>query len=152
MLDSLAHESIVYENARTVAPMTLPAHSSMMTGLYPIRHSARDNSLNRLPQMAETLAERASERGFETAAFVAAAVRDPGVGIAQGVEHYDAVDRTEQSERQERVGERPAGDVLARVRTWFDYRSQERPFLAWVHLFDPHLPYLAPAAFRTGRR
>ena len=146
-LDALAAESVLYECARTVAPMTLPAHSSMMTGLYPIRHSARDNSVNRLPKAAVTLAERARERGFETAAIVAAAVLDPGVGIAQGFEHYDPVERTGAAARAGHVAERRAGDVLARARAWFEQRDTSRPFLCWVHLFDAHLPYEPPAAF-----
>jgi len=151
-IDALARESVLYERARTVAPMTLPAHASMMTGLYPLRHSARDNSLNRLPRAAETLAERAAERGFETAAFVAAAVLDPGVGLAQGFETYDAIERDATAERSQHVAERPAGDVLARVRSWFDERDAGRPFLCWVHLFDPHLPYEPPAAFAEQAR
>lgn len=35
-LDRIAREGVQYLQARTVAPLTLPAHASMLTGLYPI--------------------------------------------------------------------------------------------------------------------
>ena len=57
-IDRLASEGVLYESAYTVAPITLPAHASMMTGLYPIRHTVRENGLWPLPAEAETLAAR----------------------------------------------------------------------------------------------
>ena len=39
-LDALAAEGVWYRNARTTAPLTLPAHASMLTGLYPPRHTS----------------------------------------------------------------------------------------------------------------
>ena len=51
-LDRIAGESVLYTQARSVAPLTLPAHASMMTGLYPVRHSVRDNSPTALPDSA----------------------------------------------------------------------------------------------------
>ena len=41
-LTRLAQPGVVYDSAHTVAPITLPAHVSMMTGLYPLRHGVRD--------------------------------------------------------------------------------------------------------------
>ena len=65
VLAELARESLVFENAHTVAPLTLPAHASLLTGLYPPRHGIRDNGHRPLPSSARTLAEvaRESERG-----------------------------------------------------------------------------------------
>jgi hypothetical protein len=76
VLDRIARQGIVYEAARTVAPITLPAHASMLTGLYPPRHGSRDNGWSPLAGSAHTLAERAREAGLATAAFVAAVVLD----------------------------------------------------------------------------
>src|SRR5262245_60321946 len=42
-LDAFARESVLFESAFSVAPLTLPSHASMLTGLYPIRHTLRDN-------------------------------------------------------------------------------------------------------------
>ena len=74
VLDELASESLSFEACRTVAPLTLPSHASMLTGLYPPRHGIRDNGYAILPAEATTLAERASGAGLRTAAFVSAVV------------------------------------------------------------------------------
>ena len=70
VLDELASESVRFAEAQSVAPLTLPAHASMLTGLVPPRHTLRDNGLWPLPDEARSLAELASDRGLATAAFV----------------------------------------------------------------------------------
>jgi arylsulfatase A-like enzyme len=143
-LDRIASEGVLYSNARTVAPLTLPAHASMMTGLYPIRHSARDNTSTPLPESAVTLAELAEGRGFQTAAVVAASVLDSGLGMAQGFEHYDQPPRARQISVTTEFPERPANEVAAAAKQWLAGRDRRRPFLLWVHFFDPHHPYAPP--------
>src|SRR5262245_25797743 len=64
-LDALARDGVLFTTARTVAPVTLPAHASLMTGQYPPRHGVRDNGLFQLPASARTLAEILGERGWE---------------------------------------------------------------------------------------
>ena len=71
-LDRLAREGVVYDNARTVAPLTGPAHASMLTGLYPPRHGVRVNASMALPEAARTLAEEVGPRGVATGAVIAA--------------------------------------------------------------------------------
>ncbi|MFM7297567.1 MAG: sulfatase-like hydrolase/transferase, partial [Planctomycetota bacterium] len=68
-LDALAAEGITVEWARTVTPTTLPTHTSMLTGLYPHRHTVRDNSLSAVPASATTVAElaRAAEARWRAA-------------------------------------------------------------------------------------
>lgn len=146
-IDALAAESVLYERAYTTVPLTLPSHASMMTGLYPIRHAARDNARNPLPASATTLAERAARAGFATAAVVASAVLDPAQGLAQGFEHYDSLPRPSESTTSVHFAERTADEVLAGVRSWLDARDPDRPFLLWVHFFDPHFPYEPPPKF-----
>jgi choline-sulfatase len=145
-LDRLAAEGIRFTNARTVAPLTLPAHASMLTGLYPPRHSLRDNGLRALPQAASTLAERCREAGMQTAAFVSAVVLDRAFGLDQGFEVYDQPARPRQ-QTEGHFGERPAGETVAAALAWFAARDPERPFFLWVHLYDPHVPYRPPAEF-----
>ena len=147
-LDALAAESLVFERARTVAPLTLPAHASMMTGLWPPAHGVRDNGLRALPQAASTLAERASAAGLDTAAFVAAIVLDPMFGLDQGFDVYDAPDRAGEPAGVQTSGQilqRPAPAVVDAALEWLATHDPERRFFLWVHLFDPHLPYEAPA-------
>jgi arylsulfatase A-like enzyme len=142
-LDALAGEGVLYLRARATAPLTMPSHSSMLTGLYPIRHTVRSNSLEALPESALTLAELARGRGVATAAFVAAVVLSREFGLAQGFDVYDQPERPAlQTELfpEERAAEAVAGAAIA----WIEARDRERPFFLWVHFFDPHLPYEAP--------
>ena len=52
----------------------MPSHASMLTGLFPPRHTVRNNHVEPLPRSAHTLAEVARESGFETAGLR----QDPG--------------------------------------------------------------------------
>ena len=141
-LARLAREGVVYERARSVAPLTTPAHASMLTGLYPPRHTVRDNGYLALPESAETLAERARAAGFRTGAFVAAAVLGPEYGLQQGFDLYDPAPRA--GSHIGGVGERAASAVVEAAVRWLDARPKDRPYFLWVHTFEPHMPY-APA-------
>ena len=143
-LDRMAAESLVYDNARTVAPMTLPSHASMLTGLYPPRHTVRDNGMHPLPETADTVTERAAARGFQTAAFVAAVVLAEPFGLAQGFEHYTAPPG---SRAPDGFSERPADAITDDALRWLGERDPGRPFFLWLHYFDAHAPYQPGARF-----
>lgn len=146
-LDALARESVRFDDARTVAPITLPAHASMLTGLYPPRHGVRGNAFGVLVPEAVTVAELAGGSGVQTAAFVASAVLDRSFGAAQGFAEYG------QPRREAQAGlhgaELPAGRVIDAALAWLAARDRGRPFLLWVHLYDPHDPYQPPAEARA---
>jgi choline-sulfatase len=143
-LFELSKECVVFERAYTTAPITLPAHSSMMTGLYPLRHGVRDNGLTELSSEATTLAELASEAGFETAAFIAARVLSKSFGLGQGFDVYDQPSMNSSPKVVRHIQERKAPDVTAKAVEWLRGRDKERPFFLWVHYFDPHVPYEPP--------
>jgi len=138
-LDALAAESVVYAHARTVAPLTMPAHASMLTGLYPPRHGVRDNDLVALPEAARTVAERAAEVGYGTAAFVSSVALDRAFGFAQGFARYDQPGGSGRPER-------PAAETVAAAVRWLEAHAGDPRLFLWVHLFDPHAPYAPPAA------
>lgn len=142
-LDALALESLVYDNARSVAPITLPAHASMLTGLYPPRHGIRDNQLVPLTGAAVTVAERARDAGFQTAAFVSVVILGDLYGVDQGFERFD-------QPRPDDVGrhgpERDGPATVAAAVRWLEGRDPSRPYLLWVHLFDAHGPNEPPPA------
>jgi arylsulfatase A-like enzyme len=148
-LDRLAAESTVFLHAVTTVPETVPAHCSMMTGLYPIRHTVRHNGNLALPSSASTLAERAQRAGYLTAAFIGAVVLDRPFGLAQGFDVYDVPTRPEV-----RTGlayaERPGSEVVDAALAWLEGRERERPFLLWLHLFDAHAPYQPPPGLARG--
>lgn len=148
-LDRLASRGLVFENAHTVAPITLPAHASMLTGLFPVRHGLRQNGLKPLPASATTLAEGARAAGHQTAAFVGAVVLSEAFGLAQGFDHYDEP-REQPGSVSTHFGERSAGAVVDAALAWLARRDRERPFFVWLHFFDPHAPYAPPPEFRAG--
>jgi arylsulfatase A-like enzyme len=144
-LDAFATECLIFESARSVAPLTLPAHASMLTGLYPPRHTVRDNGLAPLPESARTAAEELEAAGYETAAFVSAAVLDRSWGIAQGFALYDQPPQASAAgvHIEERAGSQTAQHAL----DWLAQRAKDKPFFAWLHLFEPHSPYTPPREF-----
>ncbi len=146
-LDALAEESVLYLEARTVAPITLPSHASMLTGLYPPRHTVRDNSLTPLPQAATTLAELARERGLRTGAVIAALVLTRAFGLDQGFEEYTEPARQSVPGGQP-FGVRSADQVTDAALEWLGRRDPDQPYLLWVHYFDPHKPYYPGQAFK----
>jgi arylsulfatase A-like enzyme/Flp pilus assembly protein TadD len=145
-LDGLATAGARFARAYTHAVMTLPAHASLLTGLVPPRHGVRTNGISRLPLEIDTVPERLRDAGYRTGAFIGAFVLDRRFGLDQGFETYD--DSLQGRDVLDfRVAERPAATVLAAALDWLRL-SDSRPWFAWVHLFDPHTPYAAPA--RSG--
>ncbi len=145
-LDRLAQESLVFTEARTVAPLTLPAHASMFTGLYPPRHGVRGNGPMFLPSSASTLAEAARDAGYETAAFVSSLALDKDFRLNQGFENYDQPG-SEAQDSSLMNKQRADATTVQRALTWLDSRPADRPFFLWVHLFDPHAPYVPQKEF-----
>ncbi len=149
-LDQLAREGVRFDRAFSPAPLTLPAHASILTGLYPFTHGVRNNGNFYLADRFDTLATILQSRGYRTAAFVSAFILDRRYGLARGFETYD--DRMEGQTPQilaleaERRGDRT---VLA-LATWlrqYAATGPAAPFFVWLHLYDPHEPYHAPAPF-----
>jgi arylsulfatase A-like enzyme/Tfp pilus assembly protein PilF len=141
-IDSLAREGVLFEQASATVPLTLPSHSSIMTGLLPVHHGVRDNGGFFLEPSFTTLAERLQSAGYATGAFVGSWVLERRWGLAQGFDHYS--DGFVEEEFQRR-GDAVVADALG----WLGQLPAERRFLAWIHLFDAHTPYDAPEPFRS---
>src|SRR5262249_29241314 len=88
-LDAVARDAVVFDQAITVAPLTLPAHASLLTGLYPPRHRVRDNEVFTLPADVPTYPVLLKQRGYATGAFVSAVVLDRRFGLNRGFDMYD---------------------------------------------------------------
>lgn len=147
-LDRLAREGILFEWGLAHAPLTLPSHCSMMTGLTPMAHGVRNNSTQKLGDEAVTLAETLAERGYDTAAVVGAYVLHPVFGLGQGFAAYDADFAGGKAENDFHFVERSAEQVTDAALRWLDGRRSERPFLLWVHYYDPHMDHSPPSPFR----
>ena len=142
-MDKLARSSVVFERAYTPVPLTLPAHVSLLTGLYPPTHQVTDNGPFRLGPDVVTLAEIAQQNGFRTAAFVSAFPVDSRFGLDQGFELYDDRYISQESIATLVYSERPANETMELAIQWIKNTPDSHWFL-WIHLFDPHLPYTPP--------
>jgi arylsulfatase A-like enzyme/Tfp pilus assembly protein PilF len=149
-LDGLAARGLRFAQATTVVPLTLPAHSSLMTATFPSFHGVRDNGGFYLGDDQLTLAEVLREKGFRTGGFVGSFVLDRRWGIAQGFERFfDEFDlqKFDQAAGMD-VIQRPGAEVVDQALAWLG-SDRRKPFFAWVHLYDPHTPYNAPQPFRS---
>ncbi len=146
VLDGLAASGTRWARAVAPAPLTLPSHTTLLTGLDPPQHGVRTNGGETLPPGVPTLAEELASRGYSTAAFVGSRVLDRRFGLNRGFELYDDVMLAE------RVGEygypeRPADAVTDAALAWLAGQPIQRPVFLWVHYYDPHAPYRPPAEF-----
>lgn len=148
-IDELARRGVLFTQAASPAPLTLPAHSSMMTGFYPTYHGVRLNGTTALSQKQITLAEALSAAGYQTGAFVAAFVLDGRWGLNQGFNEYDDRFDLKKLKHLDLAGtQRPANEVVDAALQWLDARKDPQkngPFFTWIHLYDPHTPYEPPA-------
>jgi arylsulfatase A-like enzyme/Tfp pilus assembly protein PilF len=137
-IERLAREGTAFTHCTTCAPLTLPSHASIMTGVYPYVHGARQNGTGRLADSNVTLAETLKAAGMATQATVASFVLNRQFGIAQGFDVYHDVARpaTGDPSNAERRGDEVADDALAMLRSLAGQR-----FFLWVHFYDPHFPY-----------
>lgn len=145
-LDALAAEGVVIEDAWSSVPLTLPSHATILSGLEPPQHGVHDNGTYVFPPEPPTLATLLAARGYATGAFVGAYVLDRRFGLARGFGHYDDAIERRASGGSVLESERRAEAVAAAAESWI--RAQAGPFLAWVHLYDPHAPYDPPPPFR----
>lgn len=151
-LDRLASQGVVFDQVMTTAPLTLPAHSSIMTGQFPPRHGVRDNGGFFLGPEQVTLAEILSGSGYQTGATVGAFVLDSKWGLDQGFAAYqDDFDLTNVKAMSLASVKRPGNEVVDLALKWMDGVADQR-FFAWMHLYDPHAPYESPEPYRSDYR
>ena len=117
--------------------------------MYPTYHGVRVNGNTALNDDQTTLAEVFSGQGYSCGAFISAFVVDGRWGLKQGFELYD--DKLDMS-RSKHIDlgaiQRPGNQVLDSALAWLDGRK-DRPFFAWIHLYDPHLPYEPPEPYKS---
>jgi choline-sulfatase len=150
-LDGLASRGVRFERALVQSPLTTPSHACMLTGQYPSIHQIRDVGGFVLDESIPTLAGLLSQRGYQTAALVAASVLHRRFGLDRGFDVYnDHMTSDPDVERLPGVVAEVRGDTItARALEWLEGRDRRRNFFLWVHYYDPHFPYDPPAAYRS---
>lgn len=168
-IDRLASEGARFVTCISSAPLTMPSHTTMMTGAYPFVHGVRDNGIFVLQASNRTLAEIFRDAGYATHAEVAAIVMNRKYGLDQGFDVYNDVELVEpklelrplqdqeqgalaaadqpyiEPELPEVEAERKAVEIsdsgIAKLR---ELASADKPFFMFLHYFDPHWPWEAP--------
>jgi tetratricopeptide (TPR) repeat protein len=153
-IDRLAAGGVRFAQARASAVVTLPSHATILSGLYPFHHGVRENAGFRFPPQLDTLATLLRDRHYRTGAFVSAFPLDARFGLTRGFDVYD--DRFPKNEGTVafRVPERPGAATVAAALEWIRRESagaggERVPWLAWVHLYEPHFPYAPPEPYAS---
>ncbi len=146
-LDRIAAEGVLFHRAFCHTPLTIPSHATILTGQYPDRHGIRDNGDHFLGEEAVTLAERFHAAGYDTAASVSAYVTNHKWGFGQGFDAYfDHIPANYEVKGNTWQSERRADAAVGDLEGWLA-QDRDRPFFAWLHLFDPHHPYAPPPPY-----
>lgn len=148
-IDALAAEGFRFTRAYTSVPVTLPSHTVIFTGTYPMFSGMHDFAGNKLAATQPTLASVLQANGFDTGAVVASAVLDSRFGLNHGFDfYYDHFDfnRLQESNIEEMA--RPGNLVADAALDWLKQHSQNKFFL-WMHLYDPHVPYRLVEPYKT---
>lgn len=139
-LDALRKDSILFTHAYAHAPLTLPSHVSILTGLLPPDHGVRNNlGFTFDSQKHTTIPSLLAGSGYATGAAVSAYVLRGATGLGPAFQFYD-------DEMDMRAGEivgrvqRPGPETEALAERWIAQHVQQ-PFFFMLHLFEPHTPY-----------
>jgi choline-sulfatase len=156
-LDRLAGEGVRFAAASSPVPLTLPAHSSLLSGFLPPHHGLRNNGAGSFPADLPTLATRLAAAGYRTGAFVGSFVLDHRFGLARGFAVYDDEMERDAAGGRGLDAERRGDKVVDRALAWLQTASPRekpetpgQPFFLWVHLYDAHAPYTPPEPY-AGR-
>jgi choline-sulfatase len=150
-LDGLAARGVRFAVAVAHAPLTAPSHASILTGLTPLHHGVRDNGAFALPAAARSVARDFHDAGYRTAAFVSGFPLKRRFGFDAGFDVYDDNLPRGKDARRTAYVERTADRTTDAALRWLDTEARAAsPFFLWVHYFDPHAPYEAPASFMAG--
>ena len=145
-IDALAADGVLFEHAYAHVPMTLPAHTALLSGRLPFETGVRDNVGFTVKPDERLLPGMLRDRGFATGGVVSAYVLRKETGIARGFDFFDG--EMPPASPEEPIGQvqRDGGQSEAIAEHWLDSIGTSRAFL-FLHLYEPHKPYAPPARF-----
>lgn len=149
-IDALAAEGVVFERAVSTTTWTLPAHASMLTGLYPVVHGVHGAD-DRLPEAAVLVSEAFQEAGYATRAVVAAPYLNAAFGFDQGWDTYDdatSIFESRPENADDSHWKTTSPEVHRRALEALDAVG-EGPFFLFVHYWDVHYDYAPPPPYDT---
>lgn len=176
-LDTMAAKGTVFENAVASGPSTPESMPAVFTGRDPTERVDPSNvkeargRIRRHMRTREALPKQLSSRGYATAGFTPNPYTSRYFGFDAGFDRFEDFSRdgvrtagggflrrlspdsdSVQAARmlinlvQREEVFKPWDAYVEDVVAWCD--AADTPYFAWVHLMDPHVPYMAPAAYR----
>jgi len=145
-MDRLAEKGILFSRAFAHSTTTLPSHANILLGVTPLYHGVHDNANFIVREEFLTLAEYLKKQGYATGAFIGAYPLDSRFGLSRGFDVYDDSYKRPYSRRSSTI-ERKAEEVVENALGWL--KTQNSPWFAWVHCYDPHDPYEPPEPFKS---
>lgn len=141
VVDALAERGVLFERTYSSVALTLPAHTTIMSGVEPFVHGVHNNGRFIVPDRLETLAERLGHEGYRTGGFVSAFLLDSSYKLDQGFDTYSDEVATSADALSMTVPQRPGAEVVDDLIEWLDGNDKsDAPFFAWAHLYDAHYP------------
>lgn len=140
-LDRLAEEGVRFTTVASASSWTLPAHASLVTGLYPATHGAFKMARPISPGV-ETLAQRLRRSGMTTCGVVSFHLLSSGYGFARGFTSYHELHK----EAGGGLRTVRAEEVANRAIHWIG-GNRSKPFFLFLHFFDPHWDYDPPPPY-----
>ena len=143
VIDALAAEGLRFSEAVSVTSWTLPAHATLLTGLYPAEHGLVTDRI-RLPESPPTLATILSEAGYHTAGIVSHVYLGSRWGFDRGFAAFD--ETLGAGSPHSVVAERVVDKALKALGAWREEHGG-KPLFLWLHIFDPHWAYVPPKPY-----
>jgi arylsulfatase A-like enzyme/Flp pilus assembly protein TadD len=152
-LDAFRREGVLFEHAYSTTPLTLPSHSTLLTGVLPAVHGVRDNVGYKLDAakiksgVLPFLPEILKKAGYATGGAVSAYVLQGKSGISTGFDFYQ--DGIEFRSNTGLGGlQRPGGETLKLAQPWLE-SVKDKPFFFFFHIYEPHTPYAPPEPYAS---
>ena len=152
-IDALGADGIVFDRAYSTAPWTFPALTSIHTGLSPWAHGVRD-TFGRVPEGSPAIGPMLRDLGYSSAAIGNNAWLTPGGGAYPLSDAFDGrylywrtlIPQTRAQQFWEKTNPKVLGlnvstEELGEYGSEWIRGHKEGPFLLWLHILDPHMPY-----------
>jgi arylsulfatase A-like enzyme len=142
VLRQIAEDGALFRRSTAQATWTKVSTPSIMTSLYPLSHGVRDFA-DRLPAVAETLAEQYRAAGYATVAYSSVLFTGKFTNLHQGFEELH-----ESGSVDDGPSSKTAREYVSRLNEWLG-RHRDVPFFVFLHVFDPHDPFEPRQPFAT---
>lgn len=147
-LDALAAAGVVFERAYSHAPLTLPAHLSILSGRLPIETGVRSDEGAVLPPKLPLLPALLHRRGFKTAGILSSPLLGRQTGLASAFDFFDDEVPQRSPDAAPESMHRDGAATIEVAKRWV--QQQGTRFFLFLQLDEPRAPYAPPARFAKG--